>query len=87
MARAAEGALIWAGERVHQVDATPVKAIDPNGAGDMFAGAYLYALTHGHDHATAGRLAAAASSRLVTEFGPRLPAEVDLEVRKQVLGE
>jgi len=53
----------------------------------MFAGAYLYALTHGHDHATAGRLAAAASSRLVTEFGPRLPAEAHLEVRKQVLGE
>ena len=87
MTRGAEGALIRDGERVHQVDATPVKAIDTNGAGDMFAGAYLYALTHGHDHATAGRLAAAASSRLVTEFGPRLPAEAHLEVRKQVLGE
>jgi fructokinase len=41
----------------------------------MFAGAFMYALTHGYDFAAAGRLASAASSQVVSQFGPRLEAE------------
>lgn len=87
MTLGAKGALAWDGERTHRIEAIPVKAVDSNGAGDMFAGAFLYAITHGHDFATAGRLASAASGRLVTEFGPRLPAEAHLQVRRTILGE
>jgi len=83
----ADGALVWDGEQTHRIDPVPVKAIDSNGAGDMFAGAFLYAITHGHDFAAAGKLAAAAAARLVSEFGPRLPAEVHQELRNAILGE
>jgi sugar/nucleoside kinase (ribokinase family) len=38
----------------------------------MFAGAFLYAVTHGHSYAEAGKLASLASSRVVTQWGPRL---------------
>ena len=83
----AKGALVWDGTTTHTIDPVAVKAVDSNGAGDMFAGAFLYAITHGHDFATAGKLASAASARLVSEFGPRLPAEAHPEIRKAVLGE
>ena len=51
-----------------------MKAVDTNGAGDMFAGAFLYAITHGHDFETAGKLASLASATTVSSFGPRLPS-------------
>jgi len=49
-----------------------VQAVDTNGAGDMFAGAFLYGLTHGHSFAYTGKLASLASSKVVSKFGPRL---------------
>jgi sugar/nucleoside kinase (ribokinase family) len=49
----------------------------------MFAGAFLYGITHGHSYAEAGKLASLASSRVVTQFGPRLEPQ---QVRK-VLGD
>lgn len=57
------------------IEANATTAVDSNGAGDMFAGAFMYAITHGHDFAAAGRLASAASSQVVSQFGPRLEAE------------
>jgi sugar/nucleoside kinase (ribokinase family) len=71
----AKGAVAFDGEQLHIIAAHSVTAVDTNGAGDMFAGAFLYAITHGHDFATAGRLASAASAQVVSQFGPRLNAE------------
>jgi sugar/nucleoside kinase (ribokinase family) len=84
--RGARGALLFDGSEMIEVAAQPVKAIDTNGAGDMFAGAFLYAITHGHSFAVAGRLASAASARLVTQYGPRLPAEQHAEIKQLVIG-
>jgi fructokinase len=70
-----EGALLWDGEREHRVAAHPVTPRDSNGAGDMFAGAFLYGLTQGMDFPTAGALASRAAAEVVTHFGPRLPIE------------
>lgn len=67
-----QGAITWDGNQLHQIEPHTVTAVDTNGAGDMFAGAFLYALTHNHDHAAAGRLASAASAQVVSQFGPRL---------------
>jgi len=67
-----EGAVAFDGETLHKIAANKVTPVDTNGAGDMFAGAFLYAITHGHDFATAGRLASAASAQVVSQFGPRL---------------
>jgi fructokinase len=70
-----KGALAFDGETLHEIAPNAVTAVDSNGAGDMFAGAFLYAITHGHDFAAAGRLASAASSKVVSQFGPRLDTE------------
>jgi len=62
--------------QVTEVPATRVKAIDTNGAGDMFAGAFLYAVTHGHSHAQAAWLANQAAGRVVSQYGNRLSQDV-----------
>ena len=69
-----EGARVWDGQDSIEIDPFPVKAVDTNGAGDLFAGAFLYGITHGFDAAKAGRLASLASSQVVSKFGPRLEA-------------
>ena len=79
----ARGALICDGDRCFTVDSHPVRAVDTNGAGDMFAGAFLYALTHGYSHEQAAELACLAASRVVQSFGPRLSVQ-DMQA---VLGE
>ena len=70
--RGEKGALLYDGEKYIDIAPHPVEAIDTNGAGDMFAGAFLFAITHGCDFETAGNLASLASSSLVAVFGPRL---------------
>ena len=66
--------MIEAGQ-VTEVPAAQVKAIDTNGAGDMFAGAFLYAVTHGHSHAQAAWLANQCAGRVVAQYGNRLSHE------------
>ncbi len=68
----AKGAAIYDGNSLINIDAHPVTAVDTNGAGDLFAGAFMYGLTHGLSFEQAGNLASKASSQIVSQFGPRL---------------
>lgn len=83
----AKGALTYDGTALTQIESQPVKAVDTNGAGDMFAGAFLYALSRGEDFATAGRFASLAAGRIVSQFGPRLKGEEHAALRKEFFGE
>lgn len=77
----AEGALLFDGKQLIQVAGNKVNAVDTNGAGDMFAGAFLYAITQGKDYKTAGEFASLAASKVVSQFGPRLKAEQHAELK------
>ncbi len=68
----ADGALIRQDGITVRIPGRKVDAVDTNGAGDMFAGAYLYGITHGYNVTQSAKLAVYASSRVVTQFGPRL---------------
>lgn len=70
-----QGALAFDGEQEVRTPAEKITPVDTNGAGDMFAGAFLYAITHGYDFAAASRLAVASAGLLITQFGPRLRPE------------
>jgi sugar/nucleoside kinase (ribokinase family) len=71
----AKGALLYDGNNLMEIDPHPVKAVDTNGAGDLFAGAFMYGLTRGLSFEEAGNLASKASSQIVSQFGPRLRLE------------
>jgi len=78
-----EGALLYDGQEITKIPARKVTPIDTNGAGDMFAGAFLYALTAGASFIRAGQLAIDASARLIMHYGPRLEHTAHLEVLDQ----
>ena len=72
------GAITYDGNLLEYISAIETVAIDTNGAGDMFAGAFLYAISSGHNYAWAAKFANAASARVVSQFGPRIePVEYD----------
>lgn len=77
----ASGAWLYDGEQLTHVDAVPVKAVDSNGAGDMFAGSFLYGLSRGMNFPEAGRLACRAAAMVVSQFGPRLRPEQHAELK------
>lgn len=68
-----EGAVVFDGDELHAIAGRPITAVDTNGAGDMFAGAFLYGITAGMSHRDAGELACLAAAAVVGQFGPRLP--------------
>jgi sugar/nucleoside kinase (ribokinase family) len=70
--RGREGALLFDGVALIEVKPNPVQAIDTLGAGDMFAGAFLYGLSQGMSFHQSGDLASLASAKIVTQYGPRL---------------
>ena len=70
--RGARGARLFDGDNYIDIAAHNVKAVDTNGAGDMFSGAFMYGLTQGMSFQRAGELASLAAATVVSEFGPRL---------------
>lgn len=75
LTRSAKGCIVIEGGARTEVAAAKVKAVDTNGAGDMFAGAFLYAVTHGLSHAQAAALANKAAGQVVSQYGNRLSKE------------
>ena len=81
-----EGALVAnANGNQVRVPTQKVEAIDTNGAGDMFAGAFMYGLTHGMSDEQSAMLANRAAGEIVTVFGARLEREMQQNVLAEVL--
>ncbi len=70
----ANGALVFDGKNLINTPAVKAKAVNTNGAGDMFAGAFLYAISASEDYQSAAKLANRAAAMVVERFGPRLEA-------------
>lgn len=70
--RGPAGAIIGQQDQRVQIPGFAIQAIDTNGAGDMFAGAYLYGITEGLSVTEAGTLASRSAAEVVSNYGPRL---------------
>mgnify|MGYP001285172784 CR=1 FL=1 len=81
--RGAEGSLVYDGEQTTYVPGVKAKAINTNGAGDMFAGAFLYAISVGHDYILAAQFANAAAALVVSQFGPRIETPKYAKLKQQ----
>jgi len=82
--RGPRGAYLFDGEKEVIIITRKVNAVDTNGAGDLFAGAFLYALAQNKSFAEAGELACRASSELVTRFGARLDKETLVKIKQEL---
>lgn len=70
---------------VHLYPVPSAEVVDTNGAGDNFAGAFLYALSQGLDDATCAKLASFVASRVVAQFGARLDKADYATIKNTVL--
>ena len=74
LTRGPQGCLLLQNGQRTDVPAVPTKAVDTNGAGDMFAGSFLYGITHGHTPAQSAALANRTAAAVVGQHGNRLTA-------------
>lgn len=70
------GAIIKYDGVVSEIAAYPCTPVDLTGAGDMFAGAFLYGVTHGYSPADAARGACCLASHVIRQYGARLHSGV-----------
>lgn len=78
LTRSEKGSVIVAGKDVHVIDAAPVeRVVDTTGAGDLYAGGFLYGYTQGLDLGACGRIGSICAAEVISHFGPR--AEADLK--------
>ena len=61
----------WDGQR-YEIPAYSTVAIDSTGAGDMYAGGFLYGILNQNSPENAGRLASLSASKVVAQLGARL---------------
>lgn len=72
LTRSEKGCVVAHRREVHVIDAAPVaRVMDTTGAGDQYAAAFLYGLTHGKHLADCGRLGALAAAEVISHYGAR----------------
>lgn len=69
-----------------EITTPKVPVVDTNGAGDNYAGAFLYALNECYDLQLCGQLASQVAACVVQQFGARLLPNEYLAIKQQVLG-
>ena len=77
------GSLTYDGNQLIHTPGVSTNAVDSNGAGDMFAGSFLYAISSGHDYAWAARFANTAAALVVSQFGTRIEAIEYISLKQQ----
>jgi len=70
--RGSKGAKIFDGKLTYDFPGLKVNAVDTNGAGDMFAGIFLSAVSSGKSYQDSAVVANYAASKIVEQYGPRL---------------
>ena len=72
LTRGAQGSVVVTPEETHIVDAEKIsRVVDTTGAGDAFAGGFLFGLTQGKDMSTCARLGGIAAAEVISHFGAR----------------
>jgi sugar/nucleoside kinase (ribokinase family) len=75
--RSEKGCVVVSKEGVTAVPAFPIeKIVDTTGAGDLFAAGFLFGLSRGVGHETAGRLGALAAAEVIQHIGARPQASL-----------
>jgi sugar/nucleoside kinase (ribokinase family) len=85
---AERGSLLIEKNELLRIPAFPTNAIDPTGAGDVYAGSFITEYTHTKNREKAGLFASAAASIMVEQVGPdfKMPRATVEERRKTIQG-
>jgi sugar/nucleoside kinase (ribokinase family) len=72
------GSIVSCSDEMCEVAPFEARLVNTNGAGDMYAGGFLYSLVQGYSLAEAGKIASYAASRVVEQQGARLDEKLDV---------
>ena len=78
-----KGSLVWNGNNKETINGYEAKAIDTNGAGDIFAGSVLHKICEGDDLKSAAKFGCYAASKQVENFGPRLTKTEYIKIKEE----
>ncbi len=81
---AEKGSVVFDGKRIVKIPAYETLAIDPTGAGDVYAGAFIYEYSRTGNVVSSCFFASAAASIKVEHSGPDFPMD-EKEVKRRVL--
>lgn len=84
--RGADGAYLFDGNKEYFLEGRQLDPLNSNGAGDLFAGAFLWGILHDLSWRRSGELACLASSELVMVFSARLDKSQMEAIKKQIVG-
>ncbi len=76
--------VLWDGQHRH-VPAVPTRIVDATGAGDLFAGAFLWGMTEGYGLEPCGRMGCVAASEIISHIGARPQDDLRARFRAQGL--
>ena len=79
-----KGSLILTKNKKIKIKPYKVNAVDTVGAGDTYAGAFLYGINNGMSLEQSGNLASLLSSKVVTKLGPRLEKGVIEDIKLSI---
>lgn len=69
------GSIVYWNNTKHHIPAYKTQPIDTTGAGDVFAGGFMFGLINYKDPIIAGHIGSYASSRIVSQYGARLKGD------------
>ena len=83
--RSAAGAVVIEGGRHHVVPAEPaLRVLDTTGAGDLFAGGFMAALTQGRSLPDCARVGCIAAAEVISHYGARPEADLKALVKARL---
>jgi len=80
----AKGSIVVADGNEDYVSGEQIQPVDTNGAGDMFAGSFMYAYLQGMPLTSCAKFSNYAASKVVETFGPRLSMDGYIKVKNNI---
>jgi len=76
-----KGSLIMNNDGLHKINGFKVNAINTTGAGDAYAGGFLYGISHGFDVKTSGKIASYVAAQVVASHDSMINRNLQEEIK------
>jgi len=79
-----DGSFVKSGNEIHRIEVRLSNCIDTTGAGDLYAGGFLYGLAHGYPLDVCGKIGSLVAGNIVEVFGAKMNDEKWENIRKEI---
>lgn len=79
-----KGSMIKSGNDIYRIPATEALVIDTTGAGDLYAGGFIYGLSRNLPLSKCGKIGALLAGKVIEQVGAKIPSEIWPEILQNV---